>query len=79
MTKYMYLLSGPISFFTVFIGHFLLTTTLPYTEAEVALYYAHWDLGEIDGLLVPPGKAYLLTDQLITGSPLRSEPAKEVV
>ena len=29
---------------------------------------AHWCLGEIDGLLVPPGKASnLLTDHLITG------------
>ena len=29
---------------------------------------AHCDLGEIDGLLVPPGKASkLLTDHLITG------------
>ena len=29
---------------------------------------AHWGLGEIDGLLVPPGKAFkLLTDNLITG------------
>ena len=31
---------------------------------------------EIDGVLVPPGKAYmLLTDHLITGLPLRSVPA----
>ena len=30
---------------------------------------AHWGLGEIDGLLVPPDKASnLLTDHLITGS-----------
>ena len=44
-----------------------------------------WDYGsrplepkEIDGLLVPPGKASsLLTDQLFTGLPLRSEPAQE--
>ena len=29
---------------------------------------AHWGLGEIDGLLVPPGKASnLLTNHLITG------------
>ena len=29
---------------------------------------AHWGLGEIDGLLVPPGKASnLLTDHLIAG------------
>ena len=29
---------------------------------------AHWSLGQIDGLLVPPGKASkLLTDHLITG------------
>ena len=29
---------------------------------------AHWSLGEIDGLLVPPGKASkLLTNDLITG------------
>ena len=29
---------------------------------------AHWGLGEIDGLLVPPGKASkLLTDHLMTG------------
>ena len=35
-------------------------------------------LGEIDGLLVPPGKASkLLTDHLITGKPLKSEPAQE--
>ena len=28
----------------------------------------HWGLGEIDGLLLPPGKASnLLTDHLITG------------
>ena len=33
---------------------------------------------EIDGLLLPPGIAYtLLTDHLITGYPLRSEPAEE--
>ena len=33
---------------------------------------------EIDGLLVPPGKAYaLLNDRLITGKPFRSEPAQE--
>ena len=33
---------------------------------------------EIDGLLVPPGKAStLLTDHLITGLPLKSEPAQE--
>ena len=33
---------------------------------------------EIDGLLVPPGKAYtLLTDNLITGKPLWFEPAQE--
>ena len=33
---------------------------------------------EIDGLLVPPGKAYtLVTDHLITGYPLRSESAQE--
>ena len=39
---------------------------------------AHWGLGEIDGLLVPPGKASkLLTDHLITGKPFKSEPAQE--
>ena len=39
---------------------------------------AHWDLGEIGGLLVPPGKASKLsTDHVITGNPLRSEPAQE--
>ena len=39
---------------------------------------AHWVLREIDGLLVPPGKASkLLTDHLITGKPLKSEPAQE--
>ena len=33
---------------------------------------------EIDGLLVPPDKAYtLLTDHLITGDPFCFEPAKE--
>ena len=33
---------------------------------------------EIDELLVPPGKAAtLLTDSLITGLPIRSEPAQE--
>ena len=33
---------------------------------------------EIDRLLVPPGKAYmLLTDHLITGQLLKSEPAQE--
>ena len=38
----------------------------------------HWGLGVIDGLLVPPGKASkLLTDRLITGKPLKSEPAQE--
>ena len=37
---------------------------------------AHWDLGEIDRLLLPPGKgSYLLTD-LITGKPLMSEVAQ---
>ena len=36
-------------------------------------------LGEMDGLLVPPGKAAkLLTDHLITGQPLKSEPAQEM-
>ena len=35
-------------------------------------------LREIDGLHVPPGKAYTLpTDHLITGKPLRSQPAQE--
>ena len=35
---------------------------------------------EIDGLLVHPGKAYtLLTDHLITGQPLWSELAQNVV
>ena len=39
---------------------------------------AHWGLREIDGLLVPPGKASnLLNDYLITGQPLLSEPAQE--
>ena len=39
---------------------------------------AHRSLGEIDGLLVPPGKASkLMTDNLITGYPLKSEPAQE--
>ena len=38
----------------------------------------HWGLKKIDGLFVPPGKAYtLLTDHLITGTPLRSELAHE--
>ena len=33
---------------------------------------------EIDGLFVPPGKAYtLLTNYLITGKPLRPEAAQE--
>ena len=33
---------------------------------------------EIDGLLVPPGKAYTqLTDHMIPGYPLRSEPVQE--
>ena len=37
-----------------------------------------WGLGEIDGLLVPPGKASkLLTDHLITGKPLKTEPVQE--
>ena len=40
---------------------------------------AHLGLGEIDGLLVPPGKASnLLADHLITGLPLVSEPAQEM-
>ena len=35
---------------------------------------------EIDGLLVPKGKAYtLLTDHLITGEPLWSELAQNMV
>ena len=39
---------------------------------------AHWGLREISGLLVPPVKAFnLLTDHLITGQPLMSEPAQE--
>ena len=39
---------------------------------------ALWGLGEIDGLLVPPGKSSnLLTDHLITGKPLMAEPAQE--
>ena len=39
---------------------------------------AHWGPGEIDGLPVSPGKASnLLTDRLITGKPLMSEPAQE--
>ena len=38
----------------------------------------HWGLGETDGPLVPPGKASkLLTNHLITGKPLKSEPAQE--
>ena len=38
----------------------------------------HKGLGEIDGLPVPPGKATnLLTNHLITGFPLMSEPAQE--
>ena len=33
---------------------------------------------DIDGLLVSPGKACpLMTDHLITGQPLRSDPAQE--
>ena len=43
--------------------------------------YGHCPLGpiEIDGLLMPPGKAYtLLTDHLITGEPLWSEPAQNI-
>ena len=39
---------------------------------------AHWGLGEIDGLLVPPGKASkLLTSHLIIGKLLKFEPAQE--
>ena len=39
---------------------------------------AHWGLGEIDVLLVPSGKASkLLTDHLITGKLLKSEPAQK--
>ena len=39
---------------------------------------AHQGLGEIDRLLVPPGKvSKLLTDHLITGKPLKSDPAQE--
>ena len=39
---------------------------------------AHWGLGEINGLLDTPGKASnLLTDHLITGQLLKSEPAQE--
>ena len=39
---------------------------------------ANWGLAAIDGLLVPPGKASkLLTDHLITGKPLWSEPAQD--
>ena len=39
---------------------------------------AHCGLGEIDGLLVSPGKASkVLTNHLITGRPLKSEPAQE--
>ena len=35
---------------------------------------AHWGLGEIDGLLVPPDKASkLLTDRLITGDPAQEK------
>ena len=39
----------------------------------------HWGLGEINGLLVPPGKASETTDRtrLITGKMLKSEPAQE--
>ena len=34
---------------------------------------------DIDGLIVPLGKASsLLTDHLITGSPVRSEPAQKI-
>ena len=40
---------------------------------------ANCGLEEIDGLLVPPGKASnLLIDHLITGYPLMSEPAQEM-
>ena len=39
---------------------------------------AHWGLGEIDGLLVPVGKASkLLTEHLITGKALKSELVQE--
>ena len=38
----------------------------------------HLGLGEIDGLLVPLSKASkLLTDHLIAGKPLKSDPAQE--
>ena len=38
----------------------------------------HWDQEKIDGLLVRLGKASnLLTEHLITGLPLMSEPAQE--
>ena len=40
---------------------------------------AHVGLGERDGLLVPPGKAFnLLTYHLITGYLPKSEPAQEM-
>ena len=38
------------------------------TERVTMRAPVHWGLGEIDGLLMPPGKASnLLTDHLITG------------
>ena len=55
------------------------STTSGYKGGRVGIWVpAHWGRGEIDGLLVSPGKASkLLTDHLSTGQSFKSEPAQE--
>ena len=57
---------------------------MPIEGSRVGIWApAHWGLGDlslVDWLVVPPGKASkLLTDHLITGETIKSEPAQEVV
>ena len=50
---------------------YMITTTFKIVSPSCDGAPAHWGLGEIDGMLMPPGKAsYLLTDHLISGKPL---------
>ena len=51
------------------VGDSFVFGTCTFKGGQVGIWApAHWGLGEIDGLLVPPGKASnLLTDHLITG------------
>ena len=62
-----------ILYFVLF--YIVLTYEMPF-GMQITRYLRPLGPKEIDGLLVPPGKAYTLpTDHLITSKPLRSEPA----